>query len=126
MVSVPRAEGPGVVVGVIAQNTEQKVDVATAAPKRSNKAARKLKESGRMPTEELKLGDHYNYRESNTSIGRAAERAGVKVRQFVPGDRFLAWRRRNQRKTLAAEKRAMGRKKGSARKAKRGNTDSSS
>lgn len=36
----------------------------------------------------------YMFRESNAYIGRAAERAGVRVRKFDHRDRFAAWRRR--------------------------------
>ncbi|MCJ1394995.1 54S ribosomal protein L2 mitochondrial [Xylographa bjoerkii] len=53
----------------------------------------------------------YQYRESNWSIGRAAERAGVKVRVYNPKDRFLAWRKANVRKARNAEKRGLRRKK---------------
>ena len=35
--------------------------------------------------------------ESNWSIGRTAERKGIKVREYDPKDRWLAWRKRNQR-----------------------------
>lgn len=41
----------------------------------------------------LTMGNGYAYREANWQIGRAAEKAGVKVREFVPGDRWMAWRR---------------------------------
>jgi hypothetical protein len=51
------------------------------------------------------------YRESNWEIGRAAERAGVKVKEFKPRDRWEAWRKRNVRKAAAAEKRALGGRK---------------
>jgi hypothetical protein len=37
------------------------------------------------------------FRESNISIGYAAERKGVKVREFDRGDRWLAWRKRQLR-----------------------------
>ena len=58
---------------------------------------------------ELRPG--YQYRESNWSIGRIAERADVKVREFKRGDRFLAWRKLNARKARVAEKKAMGSRK---------------
>jgi len=50
--------------------------------------------------------------ESNWSIGRAAERAGVKVRMYKPKDRFLAWRKASARKARDAERRGLTRKKG--------------
>ena len=52
----------------------------------------------------------YMYRESNWSIGRSAERAGVKVRVYNPKDRFLAWRKTNIRKARNAERRGLRRK----------------
>lgn len=54
----------------------------------------------------------HTYVESNWSIGRAAERAGVTVRAYNPKDRFLAWRKANARKARNAERRGLTRKKG--------------
>jgi hypothetical protein len=54
---------------------------------------------------ELKLRPGYMYREANWEIGRAAERAKVKVRAFKPGDRFTAWRKSVARKAKNAERR---------------------
>lgn len=45
----------------------------------------------------LTVGKGYAYREANWQIGRAAERAGVEVKEFVPGDRWTAWRKRSTR-----------------------------
>jgi ribosomal protein L27 len=45
----------------------------------------------------LTKGKGYAYREANWQIGRAAERAGVQVKEFVPGDRWTAWRKRSTR-----------------------------
>ncbi|KAJ4377195.1 54S ribosomal protein L2 mitochondrial [Neocucurbitaria cava] len=45
----------------------------------------------------LRTGKGYAYREANWQIGRAAERANVQVKQFVPGDRWTAWRKSNAR-----------------------------
>jgi len=59
---------------------------------------------------ELKLRPGYMYREANWEIGRAAERAKVKVRAFKPGDRFTAWRKSVARKAKNAERRGMRRK----------------
>ena len=63
---------------------------------------------GKKP--QLTLRENYQYRESNTSIGRVAERAGVRVRPFKPGDRWLAWRKANERKAANAERRALRKK----------------
>ena len=40
--------------------------------------------------------------ESNWSIGRTAERKGITVREFDPKDRWLAWRKRSQKKKRKA------------------------
>ena len=58
----------------------------------------------------LEISDGYMYREANWQIGRAAERAKVKVRVYKPGDRFLAWRKTNARKAKNAERRGLRRK----------------
>lgn len=85
----------------------------------SRKDARRKAASGRLPTENLRMGPDYSYRESNYEIGRSADRAGVKVKQFIPGDRFRAWRKTNIRRKRRAEKNAIGRKKPSDRKGKK-------
>ena len=56
---------------------------------------------------QLVMGKRYAYREANWQIGRAAERAKVKVRAFVPGDRFRAWRKSAARKAANAERRGL-------------------
>jgi len=68
-----------------------------------------IREVPRKKTEErtLTLRPGYMYREANWEIGRAAERAGVKVKEFKPGDRFAAWRKTNERKARNAEKKGM-------------------
>ncbi|MCJ1369940.1 54S ribosomal protein L2 mitochondrial [Loxospora ochrophaea] len=60
---------------------------------------------------ELKLGPGYMYREANWEIGRAAERAKVKIMPYQAGNRFMAWRKRNARKQRNAERRVLRRKK---------------
>jgi hypothetical protein len=61
------------------------------------------------------------YREANVSIGRAAERKGVKVREYDRGDRWLAWRRRAARVKVAMEaKAAKGTKKTKGKKSNKG------
>ena len=57
--------------------------------------------------EELKIRPGYMYRESNWQIGRTAEKAGVKVKPFKPGDRWTAWRKSTARKAKNAEKRGL-------------------
>ncbi|ERF73177.1 hypothetical protein EPUS_03018 [Endocarpon pusillum Z07020] len=45
--------------------------------------------------------------ESNWSIGRTAERKGITVREFDPKDRWLAWRKRSQKKKRKAKLRSV-------------------
>ena len=59
------------------------------------------------PHQDMVMGKGYSYREANWSIGRAAERAGVKVREYDPRDRFRAWRKRAARQREAREKRVV-------------------
>jgi large subunit ribosomal protein L27 len=72
----------------------------------------------------LTMGNRYAFREANWQIGRAAERAGVKVNEFVPGDRWAAWRKSKARIQANEEKkrlRSSSKKGGKAKKdAKRG------
>ena len=58
----------------------------------------------------LRLRPGYMYREGNWEIGRAAERAKVKVAEFKPRDRWTAWRKSVARKARAAERRGLSRK----------------
>ncbi len=62
------------------------------------------------PKPELSLRPGYMYREANWEIGRAAEKANVKVRAYKPRDRFRAWRKTAIRKAKNAERRGMRRK----------------
>ncbi|KAI9047410.1 hypothetical protein LZ554_008854 [Drepanopeziza brunnea f. sp. 'monogermtubi'] len=71
---------------------------------------KKLKERKGEEGRELKLRPGYMYREANWEIGRAAERAKVRVKEFVPRNRWTAWRKANVRKAKNAEKRSLGRK----------------
>jgi hypothetical protein len=79
-----------------------------AAPAKPMKRARKERkgEEGRN----LQLRPGYMYREGNWEIGRAAERAKVKVREFKPRDRWTAWRKAAIRKARVAERRGLTRK----------------
>ena len=77
-----------------------------------------MKTRSKVPAlRKVELRPGYQYRESNWSIGRAAERANVRVREYKRGDRFLAWRKLNARKARNAERRALGsrKKKGSSK-----------
>lgn len=59
---------------------------------------------------EFTLREGYSYREPNWQIGRAAEKAGISVDPFRPGDRWMAWRKSTARKARVAEKRGMSKK----------------
>ena len=78
----------------------------TAVIVKAKKSRERKGEEGR----ELKLRPGYMYREANWEIGRAAERAKVKVREFKPRDRWTAWSKRTARAAKSAEKRSLGRK----------------
>ena len=72
--------------------TEDLVNVDGKAPQMMDqpKQIRSEVPAGKAPV--IKPG--YMFRESNSYIGRAAERAGVKYRKFDHRDRFAVWRRR--------------------------------
>lgn len=82
-------------------------ELEVAAVKVKSKKERKGEE-GRN----LQLRPGYMYREANWEIGRAAERAKIKVKAFKPGDRWTAWQKSNIRKAKNAEKKGLGRAKG--------------
>jgi large subunit ribosomal protein L27 len=92
--------------GVDAAPAEQAVVLAPTAPGRAG---------GRI----LTMGHGYAYREANWQIGRAAERAGVQVKPFVPGDRWAAWRKSQARIQANEEKKRLrnSSKKGGSKKA---------
>ncbi|PGH07306.1 ribosomal protein L27 [Blastomyces parvus] len=78
------------------------------------KANKEAKEAAMVPT----LRPGYMYRVANWQIGRVAERAGVKVPEWDKKDRFAAWRRRMERRKIAAQlKDAKSKKKGKKNKA---------
>ena len=71
----------------------------------------------------LTMGKGYAYRQANYDIGRAAERANVQVKEFVPGDRWTAWRKAQARKKLNAERKKLrnaGKKSAKPKPRKRG------
>lgn len=102
--------------GIVGGGTEPPTPVQAGF---STKTAKRRLRTGRVPREELRMRPDYSIRESNWQIGRAAERAGVKVSKYTPGDRFRAWRKRSSRQKIAAEKKSLGRKKPSKRKDKK-------
>lgn len=92
----------------IVANTDVEVDgnnsiTVSVNEKKSNE---RKGEEGRN----LQLRPGYMYREANWEIGRAAERAKIKVRQFKPRDRWTAWRKASIRNAKITEKKGLGRK----------------
>ena len=83
-------------------------------------AAVPVEERAKQP---VKWTKGYQIRESNNSIGRVVDKAGLRVRKFRRGDRWVAWRKRNKRvqaaKALKAQKKAR-KGKGAARAARSG------
>jgi len=75
------------------------------------------------PGRNLVMGKGYAYREANWDIGRAAERSGVQVNKFVPGDRWAAWRKSQARREDNIEKKKLrnaGKKAKPTKQRKRG------
>ena len=118
MVAVPRMDGY-VAGGVEVEQVGEEEAVMTPAVATSGAAGLRLTKSeareakrraasGRVPGGELTMRENYSYGESNYDIGRSAERAGVAVREYRKGDRYMAWRKTSVRRTRAAEKRAIG------------------
>jgi large subunit ribosomal protein L27 len=71
----------------------------------------KDKRTGEVVRATPTLRPGYQYRAANWEIGRAAERAGIRVTPFKPGSRFLAWRKANVRKAKNAERRGLTRRR---------------
>lgn len=55
----------------------------------------------------LKMGKGYAFRKTNWEIGRAGDEMKEKVKKFIPGDRFTAWRKAAARKALNIERRKL-------------------
>ena len=82
--------------------------------------AKIVKGMTRLDTEKgaaRQLRHDYRFQESNTSIGRTPERAGVRTMSWKPGNRWLAWKRRTKKKKSAIAKRITT--KGKGKKAKK-------
>ena len=60
---------------------------------------------------QMKLKPGYMYRESNAEIGRAMEGPARRQKKYVPGDRWLAWRKRTERKERVAEMKLLKKRK---------------
>ncbi|KAH8592867.1 ribosomal L27 protein-domain-containing protein [Bisporella sp. PMI_857] len=81
------------------------VDASGLVQKKKKGIKERKGEEGRV----LTLRPGYMYRESNWQIGRAAERANIRVKPFVPGDRWAAWKKATMRKAKNAERKGLGR-----------------
>ena len=102
----------------VAQEVIQQENAAERAENKKTYVALKTKKQKKEvvpPHQDMVMSNGYNYREANWSIGRAAERAGVKVREFDPRDRWMAWRKRAVRQREARERRVA---RGSTKKRK--------
>ncbi|KAK8245560.1 60S ribosomal protein L2, mitochondrial precursor [Phyllosticta capitalensis] len=103
-----------------AENVETDLTVSKKPGEESvvREMPRKRDRSGRVPVGDLKIRPGYMYREANWQIGRAPERAGVKVHKFVKNDRWEAWRRASARGKVIREKVAIGKRKSGSKKQK--------
>ncbi|KAH8805860.1 ribosomal L27 protein-domain-containing protein [Xylogone sp. PMI_703] len=92
--------------------TEQPVEEVAVRAGLEDAATRKVSKKSKKQQEwqKLELRPGYMYREANWEIGRAAERAKIKVRAFKPGDRWTAWRKATKRKAANIERRGLTRK----------------
>ena len=97
----PVEENMEIRTDVVLEGDGSRVVSVKQRPKKERKG-----EEGR----DLKLRPGYMYREANWEIGRAAERAKIKVKEFKPRDRWTAWRKATVRKAKNAEKRGLSRK----------------
>lgn len=70
----------------------------------------------------LTSGKGYACRQANWDIGRVVERADVQVKKFIPGDRWTAWRKAQERRkrTEEAKKLRNASKKTAKPKARKG------
>lgn len=66
----------------------------------------------------LPLRPGYMYREANWQIGRAAEKAGITAKEYDPSNRWMAWRRRQERAQRVAQMKSLKGKKKAAKKNK--------
>lgn len=99
---------------IVEPEVKQPVEVEVSlegAEQEGKKEGKKKKERKGEEGRNLQLRPGYMYREANWEIGRAAERAKVKVRLYKPGDRWTAWRKANARKAKNAEKRGLSSRK---------------
>ncbi|KAH0288670.1 ribosomal protein L27 [Aureobasidium namibiae CBS 147.97] len=85
--------------------------MASGSSAQEGKVVVKDKRTGEVVRATPTLRPGYQYRAANWEIGRAAERAGIRVTPFKPGNRFLAWRKAAVRKAKNAERRGLTRRR---------------
>jgi large subunit ribosomal protein L27 len=76
-----------------------------------NSPVRRKRERRGEEGRNLTLRPGYMYREGNWEIGRAAERANVKVREYNRKDRWAAWRKATKKKAMRTAKLSLGKRK---------------
>jgi len=86
-------------------------EIREAPKEQRGKVVVKDKRTGEVVRATPTLRPGYQYRAANWEIGRAAERAGIRVTPFKPGNRFLAWRKAAVRKAKNAERRGLTRRR---------------
>jgi large subunit ribosomal protein L27 len=99
------------VLGEGGVETSQGASAAVAPVHPRAKVVVKDKITGEVVRATPTLRPGYQYRAANWEIGRAAERAGIRVTPFKPGNRFLAWRKAAVRKAKNAERRGLTRRR---------------
>ena len=95
-------------VARVMEEVEEEVDVVTAAAQQGD---------GLLGGAAARFTDGYQYRPSNTEIGRAAKESGRVYPVYKPGDRWLAWRLRTARRKRGMEMRALRQRTSKKKKA---------
>lgn len=114
MVSVQRVEVAGEVDADIVAEVEE---TSTTRVVGVDGAAREGLPAAKA-NNNLQLRPGYMYREANWQIGRAAEKAGITAKQFNRKNRWLAWRKRQDRAQRAAQMKSLKGKKKASKKGK--------
>ncbi|KAF2768746.1 hypothetical protein EJ03DRAFT_114302 [Teratosphaeria nubilosa] len=110
---------PPASAGLLTHDPSNPISIRQVSNDARSKIVRRARKGGEDTVVTLRPG--YQYRQANYEIGRAAERKEQEAKargrttrvypEFVPGDRFAAWRKRGLRKARMAEQRASRGKK---------------
>jgi large subunit ribosomal protein L27 len=103
MVAVSQDEQPAMIGGQVVVADLQVGDDTQPGSETSIVATPRVS----TPMGTLTRGKGYAYRMANWDIGRAAERANVQVKEFVPGDRWAAWRKSKARMAANEERKKL-------------------